>query len=623
MNLQAKLTLAFIVLVVVMVATISAIDLVNTMQLQYEGTLERANIINPVATRFVKETLNSQRDVPLRAALQKKSLAIDLLDLLTNAKAILEIAVVDPKTYEVLANSDPTRLGQISGPYPDFRELVLNAGWRTKVRTLFSPDYYQLEKTLATPGGEPALLVRVLISPVLIRNDMKPSITRAANVALTFIIAAVVATFLVSAFAFRPLGQLRHQLDLITSGEFEPEKAAVPAAVGHSGETGHERKPATDELSVMASKVSLLGQRLRGAQFEVSDLRGNIDRLLHDLEDAVFIFNRERRLVFASGSVEKFLGRDRDDLAGQSIGEIFPPVAPLGLLVAQSSQTGRSLRNRRVPVVSSIDGAPTSAVVLLSVDTLETVPGGTAVGSGLLVRLRDPEAQRKIGRELRTADRLAAISRVSSGVAHEVKNPLNAILLHVEVAKARLSRGETDVNQQMEIISREILRLDRVVKTFLDFSRPVELNLSTVSLQDLMGEIVDLARPQAEAARIRVTTSQEAEGVEVRVDRDLMKQAVLNVVVNAIEAMPDGGELRFEASAGEDMAEIRVTDSGSGIPAELREKIFRLYFTTRKEGSGIGLAMTFRIVQLHDGTIDFASEPGKGTTFFIRLPIAV
>jgi len=94
-------------------------------------------------------------------------------------------------------------------------------------------------------------------------------------------------------------------------------------------------------------------------------------------------------------------------------------------------------------------------------------------------------------------------------------------------------------------------------------------------------------------------------------------------VVNAMQAMPEGGELKFESSWTEDTAEIRISDTGAGIPPELRDKIFRLYFTTRKEGSGIGLAMTFRIVQLHDGTIDFTSEPGKGTTFFIRLPIAV
>jgi signal transduction histidine kinase len=133
---------------------------------------------------------------------------------------------------------------------------------------------------------------------------------------------------------------------------------------------------------------------------------------------------------------------------------------------------------------------------------------------------------------------------------------------------------------------------------------------------------VDLARPQANAAGIRVHVEQEAaEDVEVRVDRDLLKQAMLNLVVNAIEAMPKGGELRFETLAFEHTAEIRISDTGPGIPPELRDKIFRLYFTTRKEGSGIGLAMTFRIVQLHGGAIDFSSGPGKGATFFIRLPI--
>jgi signal transduction histidine kinase len=179
------------------------------------------------------------------------------------------------------------------------------------------------------------------------------------------------------------------------------------------------------------------------------------------------------------------------------------------------------------------------------------------------------------------------------------------------------------VEQQMEIISTEILRLDRVVRTFLDFTRPVELKLANLPLQELVREIVDLARPQAAASNIRVHTPAQVDDAEVRVDRDLLKQAVLNVVVNAMQAMPGGGDLTFDASAGEDMAEIRITDTGGGIPPELRERIFLLYFSTKKEGSGIGLAMTFRIVQLHDGTIDFTSEPGKGTTFLIRLPIAV
>ncbi len=611
MNLQAKLTLWNVLLAVVIVVAISSVNLANNMQQQFEATLARADTLKQVASKLITGSVNEQRTKSLREALRDPKLTDDLLDLLTRAKAIVEIAVTDPQTNEVLASSSSSNLGNTGGPFPDFATLVNHEGWYQKWKVLRGSDQksYQLEQQLGS-GDKPLLSVRVIVAPSLIGDLIRPSMNQNAKWAILSVIVAICVTFLFSAIAFRPLGQLRHQLDRIASGEFEPENPAAG-------------KPATDELSLMASKVSMLGQRLRGAQFEVSDLRGNIDHLLQDLEDAVFIFNRERRVVFASGSVEKFLGKQRNDLAQQPISDVFPPATPLGLLIAQASQTGRPIRNRRVPIGTPAETPSGLAVVLLFVDMLETVPGGANAGSGMLVRLRDPEAQRKIGRELQIADRLSAISRISGGVAHEVKNPLNAILLHVEVAKSKLARGDSAIEPQMDIISREIVRLDRVVKTFLDFTRPVELNLVTAPLQQFVEEIVELARPQAAASKIRINVEHQVEGVEVRMDRDLLKQAVLNIVVNAMQAMPEGGELRFEAVGTEDTAEIRISDTGPGIPPELRDKIFRLYFTTRKEGSGIGLAMAFRFVQLHDGTIDFTSEPGKGTTFSIRLPIAV
>ncbi len=610
MNLQAKLTLGYVLLVVVLVSSISAVDLIHNMQQRFDATLEQAETLKLEAGKFVTKTLNSQRTTPLRQALSDPELANDLSDLL-RTNAILEIAVIDPKTSEILADSIPVRVGDRADPLPDFAKLVQEGAWFEKWSVLRRSDrnFYQLEYPLGAPPDHTLVTVLVIIAPALIKSEINKFISQNAKVAALFLIGAIFITFLFSAVAIRPMNRLRRQLDLLASGEYEQEATGTA-------------KPANDEFSVMASKVSILGQRLRGAQYEVSDLRGNIDRLLQDLEDAVFIFNRERRLVFASGSVEKFLSKERGDLPDHTIEDVFPPSTTLGLLIAQAAQTGRSIRNRRVPLGVHGEIASGLPLVLLSVDLLETLPGGAHAGSGLLVRLRDPEAQRKLGRELQTADRLAAINRVSGGVAHEVKNPLNAILLHVEVAKSKLEHGDNDVAPQMEIISREILRLDRVVKTFLDFNRPVELHLANVPLHDLVGEIVDLARPQAEAARIHIQVEQQAEGVEVRVDRDLLKQAVLNVVVNAMQAMPEGGDLRFQSFATEDTAGIRIIDTGTGIPEELREKIFRLYFTTRQEGSGIGLAMTFRIVQLHDGTIDFTSEPGKGTAFFIRLPIA-
>jgi signal transduction histidine kinase len=610
MTLQAKLTLGSVVLATLMVGVVSAVELGNEIEQQFEETLERARVLRSFAINLVSQTLNRRRTMGIEDALQDPELQGNLVAIIAYSHAILEIAVVNPQN-RILLDSDKERVGVTAPPLPDFQPIVNSSGWYKKLQVLTErgTHYYQLQEVKLGPSpNEPLVSVRVVIEPALIRPDIIPNLQKNAVVAVLSVLGAVVVTFLFSAVAFRPLGRIGQMLDMVAKGEYEPEPPPV--------------KTSSDELSVMASKVSLLGQRLRGAQSEVSDLRGNIDRLLQDLEDAVFIFDREFRLVFASGSVEKFLGTARAGLSGKTLAAVFPPYTTLGLVIAQASQNGKPIRNRRVPLPAHPETAGALAHVLLSVDVLQSPSGSAAAGAGLLVRLRDPEAQRKIGRELQMADRLSALSRVSGGVAHEVKNPLNAILLHVEVARSKLAHGDTDVEQQMDIVSREILRLDRVVKTFLDFTRPVELTLSNVPFQGLVQEIVDLARPQAEFSKIRINVNQNVDHGDVRVDCDLLKQAFLNVVVNAIQAMPDGGELRFESSATADTAELRISDTGPGIDPALRDKIFRLYFTTKKEGSGIGLAMTFRIVQLHDGTIDFTSEPGKGTTFIIRLPIA-
>jgi signal transduction histidine kinase len=356
----------------------------------------------------------------------------------------------------------------------------------------------------------------------------------------------------------------------------------------------------------------MLGQRLRGARAEFSDLRTNVERLLDELEDAVLIFARDGRLIAVAGAVERFLDLPRDTLANRKIGDIFPGETPIGLLLSEAVRTGATMRNRRVPL------EPGPRFALLTVEFLDS----SAAAGGMLVRLRDPEATRQIGRQLQLADRLSAINSLTKGVAHEVKNPLNAILVHVELARLKMSQGDYDLEPQMEIVTGEIMRLDRVVKTFLDFTRPFQLNMGEIDLRRFMEDLAALARPQAEAVGIDILEDLQVDAV-VTVDSDLLKQAVFNIVVNAIEAMPDGGTLRFEASLKGDDAEIRIADNGPGIPPEVKEKIYDLYFTTKEHGSGIGLAMTYRIVQLHGGTIDFTSEPQRGTTFSLRFPAQV
>jgi hypothetical protein len=200
-------------------------------------------------------------------------------------------------------------------------------------------------------------------------------------------------------------------------------------------------------------------------------------------------------------------------------------------------------------------------------------------------------------------------------VAHEIKNPLNAIALHVELLRTRMDGPEPE----LELITREIRRLDHVVRTFLNFNKPLELELADVDLTELVRELAGFIAPDAEARHITVETKLSQQ-VWIEGDARLLRQAILNVVLNAIDAMDGQGRLGLTVESRDGKCMLTIADSGPGIPESIRDRIFDLYFSTKPDGSGIGLALTFRMMQLHGGTIDFFSEPGKGTSFRLCFP---
>lgn len=218
--------------------------------------------------------------------------------------------------------------------------------------------------------------------------------------------------------------------------------------------------------------------------------------------------------------------------------------------------------------------------------------------------------------------RLAAINRLTGGVAHEIKNPLNSIALRLELLKNRILPEVPEAKEELAVISEEINRLDRVVRTFLDFTRPVEIETAEVDLGILVDETIGVLKPEAESSGIDVSWAKPKGNVLIRGDAGLLKQAVWNVCCNALEAMPGGGTLFVETLRQGADAVIRVSDTGPGVAAEDREKVFQLYYSTKPQGSGIGLAMTFRAVQLHGGSIEIGSASAGGAAFSLRLPAA-
>jgi signal transduction histidine kinase len=609
MTRRIRLTLISVCLVALLTGTISAYYLKTEIDKRFQFALQRADIMKSLAADSVMRSLDQHPALPIPEALASDAdLSDRLRKIMSVSGNLLEITICDPRN-RVLLSTDASRHPGDPFPadYPDYSYLATRSQLLEKIHVLRdegTPKYYQLSGALGPEGQSPDLFVRVVILPALLRSDILPELEKAAVVSLLSILGSILIALAFSSFAFRPLSNVTKMLDHLTRGQYES-----PDSVGRA-------QAKEDEYGVMVSKVNLLGQQL-----------GNFERLLDQLEEAVLVFGGNGSLIVASGALEKFLGKRRVELMGLTMTEIFPPDASVGFFLEQILETGRPVRNFSVRL-GSLNGAESNGAgknklshALLSVELLESFASGTRKNAGIMVRLRDPEVRRQIKGQLQTAERLTAINRVTSGVAHEVKNPLNAMLMHVELARIKLSKGDYEVTQQMEIIASEILRLDRVVKTFLDFTRPVEMKSREVQLDGFVSELVELARPQAQAVGVTVSSDLHAAEGTIVGDSDLLKQAALNIVVNAIEAMPQGGELRFESSMGSEEAEIRISDSGGGIPDDKKDKIFQLYFTTKKKGSGIGLAMTFRIMQLHNGRIDFFSEPGKGTTFILRFPL--
>jgi len=228
-----------------------------------------------------------------------------------------------------------------------------------------------------------------------------------------------------------------------------------------------------------------------------------------------------------------------------------------------------------------------------------------------------------------------------------VKNPLNAMMIHLELLRTKMrrslaaaertpvtvgalglaeapaeSRAESDAMQHVEIIEHEIRRLDEVVQGFLKFTRPEDLRLQPVLVKDVFDEILPLIAPEAEKNNVRVEVDAPADTPRVNADAALLRQAFLNLAINACQAMPNGGTLRLTSAAQRNRVEVRIADTGVGIPAEHLPKIFDLYFTTKDHGTGIGLSLVYRIVQLHDGEVEVESTKGRGTTFRVLLPRA-
>jgi len=221
---------------------------------------------------------------------------------------------------------------------------------------------------------------------------------------------------------------------------------------------------------------------------------------------------------------------------------------------------------------------------------------------------------------------LIELARLAGGLAHEIKNPLSTINVNLRLLWEDLERPDEDSRRRslrrLDTVRGEADRLRGIVDDFLRFAGKVEPRMTRVDLRRVLEELVDFFVPQAEASGVLIRIALPDRPVSCRVDVNLIKEAVLNLMINAVEAMSEGGELHVRLSTTRRRAALEVIDTGPGMDEETRSKIFDVFYSTKKHGTGLGLPTTRRIIREHDGTIRVESEPGKGTRFIISLPLA-
>ncbi len=605
-SLKSRLRASIVTLVTLLVLSQCLVSLHITAESHFLGALERSRSIAQQVRNLVLLRMSERLgNAPAAPQSWRDNLAGDnalaalLEKTVATSSGVSRILVCDDDG-RVLAASDAATAQAVARSLADFGAWNQRVLWVRLVEVLTESRDYAILQDLGASGGQaPGFTLRVELSSNLLRAGILPQVRSLALVSLLSMLSSMLIGVFFSNAMLLSLRRLGRRIEQITTGEFTQEQ-----------ESARESR----EFADVQSKLDQLSERFRGAREDASQLRANIERMLVRLEEALLLFDPDERLLVANLPTRRLLDRDHRDWIGKPLRQIFPAGSPLGDVLRQAIERRQSVRDHTV--VWERRGGPLRLLV-----NLELLGEASGHRFGALLSLRDAETRRQIRTQLDVSSRLAAINRLTGGVAHEIKNPLNSMALHLEVLRARVA-GSPEVDREVEVLGGEIARLDRVVKTFLDFARPVELHMSRIDLVPLLEQVVALVLPQARQQNVAVEFIPPPATAFLRADADLIKQAILNVVVNGLEAMPTGGRLLLRLDTTAEEFVIRVTDQGPGIPPEVRDKIFHLYFTTKQSGSGIGLAMTFRAIQLHNATIEFTSEPGQGTTFRLGFPVA-
>ncbi len=511
----------------------------------------------------------------------------------------LESVVVIDRDHRIVAASDPMVVDQ---RFTDPLEVswLDQALITPKVRRIDGRDDGRpvMELTTAVPNARNELIGLVRLRYVSAEISAPPELPapalavkpRLIGPALAGLVALLGVGF--GAFATAQVLTLTRRMETLAQG------VRLPPSSG-PGETA---------LRVIEDKLGQLSEAARR-----DDLL--LDSLSEALREGVVLLDPTGNPVMVTRqALDVLRPGSSDDEQSAVVRELLSNHPELKSIVEDGLQRGIAVRERglRLPGVSGSREVQVTSYVMQD----------GAKPAGIMLILKDRGSIAAFERNLKEASRLAAIGMLTRSIAHEVKNPLGAMGIHLEQLRRRLARVEVDpaAEERIRVIREEIDRLHEILREWLGLTAPEDQTEGEAGVEEVLDSVARLLRVEARHQNVELIVERSGDLGAVPLPPAGLRQVLLNLSLNALQAMPRGGQLQLSAHREEDRLVLDVSDSGLGIPDAISDRIFDFHFTTRSDGSGLGLPICKRLVEGAGGTIGFKSTPGEGTVFHITLP---
>ncbi len=597
-GIKGKEALAITLLTVLVVVTTTFIHVSRLTTLVVQEAIRQAQLIAKQLYTQSSRSLSRGRDANPSEILRSDRELRSLLDASVGYSPHLLYALIADQKGTMIFHSEREKEGSPAPERPSLEQL-LSLNPIRRFHALYEEGKIYESRLPLSLDNRPFGSIRLGVATSLLREELNASVGKSLGLAGLALPAAWLVAMGVGALILKPMRRFTRETD---GGRRD--------ALSSGGSLGQG-----DEIGELTSQLQLLGQEVQVDRLRMLGEKAQLQQVVDHLEDGIVLFTQDRRALFFNKAAEVIVGRPLEEVVGRPWDDMLRPFHPLRPLLHHAFEQRASFRNAAVTIPRD-DGNKEFLVSLFFVRDPHRAMGAMVV-------LKDLESIKTLQSLITYSAKLTALGRLTSGMAHEVKNPLNAMMIHLELLKEKLDAPAEDVQQSLEVIGSEIRRLDRVVQGFLRFIRPEELSLRLIDLNTLLREVATLLETEWQKEGIRFALQFDPTLPLIPADEELLRQAFLNIMLNACQAMPKGGVVSISTEMEEwEFARVGIADTGVGIPPENLRKIYQLYYTTKPHGSGIGLSLVYRVVHMHNGSIETSSEVGRGTTMIVRLPVS-